>query len=157
MTSHMKCVCSKKATTPGWPFSQCSPKKEWMLDPDACPVEVPGWIHATLEFCTQYFPSSGSSTLATEHLCRGLTKVSEEIASTRIRLINQCHRHLELPVSKLVLWKHTSRHQSWGHLAATNCDIRKKDAGGKCTANLARCMEDWEDWKHCWRACPRAT
>ncbi|CAL8362740.1 unnamed protein product [Boreogadus saida] len=40
---------------------------------------------------------------------------------------------------------------------ATYVDILLKDVGTKSAGELARCMEDREDWKHRWRTRPRTT
>ena len=76
-----------------------------------------------------------------------LPSVSKKIAVRRMRLAGHCHRHQELPAQKLVLWEPTHGHQSRGRPTPTYVDVLKKDAGAESTNELARCMENRNDWK----------
>ena len=86
-----------------------------------------------------------------------LPSVSEKIAVRRMRLAGHCHRHQELPVKRLVLWEPAHGHRSRGRPTPTYVDVLKKDAGAESTNELARCMENRDDWKRRWRARLRTT
>ena len=90
-------------------------------------------------------------------LYEGIPRVSDKIAVRRLRLAGHCQRHRELPASKLVLWEPTHGHRSRGRPALTYVDILKKDAGAQSTMELARCMENRDDWKQRWKARLRTT
>ena len=86
-----------------------------------------------------------------------LPNVSKKIAVRRIRQSGHCHRHQELPTIKLVLWEPTHGRRSAGRPKPTYVDVLKKDAGTESTNELARCMENRDDWKRRWRARLRTT
>ena len=50
---------------------------------------------------------SKSAHVTNRILYEGIPRVSEKIAVRRMRLAGHCHRHRELPASKLVLWEPT--------------------------------------------------
>ena len=56
-----------------------------------------------------------------------------------------------------VLWEPTHRRRSAGRPKPTYVDVLKKDAGAESTNELARCMENRDDWKCRWRARLRTT
>ncbi|KAJ8257596.1 hypothetical protein GJAV_G00187470 [Gymnothorax javanicus] len=58
-----------------------------------------------------------------------LLRVSERIAIRRMRIAGHCHRHQELPASKLVLWEPTHGRRSTGRPKHTYVDMLKNDAG----------------------------
>ena len=70
-----------------------------------------------------------------------LPRLSKKVAARRMRLAGHCHRHRELPASRLVLWEPTHGHRSRGRPALTYVDILKKDAGTESSSELAGCME----------------
>ena len=86
-----------------------------------------------------------------------LPNVSKKIAVRKMRLAGHCHRHQELPTRKLVLWEPTHGRRSAGRPKPTYVDVLKKDAGAESTNELARCMENRDDWKRRWRARLRTT
>ena len=98
-----------------------------------------------------------SAHVTNSSLYEGIPKVSEKIATRRMRLAGHCQRHQELPASKLVLWEPTHGHRSRGRPTKTYVDILKEDVGTQNTNELARCMENRDDWKQRWRARLRTT
>ena len=92
-----------------------------------------------------------------KHLYGGLPGLSEKVAARRMRLAGHCQRHSKLPASRLVLWEPTNTRGSRGRPTPTYVGILLKDAGAESAGELARCMEDREDWKHRWRTRPRTT
>ena len=67
-------------------------------------------------------------------------------------MAGHCHRHNELPAGKLVLWEPTSRqgHRSRGGVVKTFVDILKTDARVETVEEIAKCMEDRDDWRDRW-------
>ena len=100
---------------------------------------------------------SKSTHVTNRILYEGIPRVSEKVAARRMRLAGHCQRHQELPASKLVLWEPTHGHRSRGRPTLTYVDVLKKDAGAQSTNELARCMENRDDWKQRWRARLRTT
>ena len=98
-----------------------------------------------------------SAHVTNESLYEGIPKVSEKIATRRMRLAGHCQRHQELPASKLVLWEPKHGKRSLGRPAITYVDVLKEDVGTQNTNELARCMENRDDWKQRWRARLRTT
>ena len=90
-------------------------------------------------------------------LYKGIPRVSEKIAVRRMRLAGHCHRHENLPASKLVLWEPSHGRRSRGRPTLTYVDVLKKDAGAKSTKELAKCMENRDDWRLRWKARLRTT
>ena len=86
-----------------------------------------------------------------------LPRLSDKIAARRMRLAGHCHRHQELPASKLVLWEPLHGHRSRGRPTATYVDVLKKDAGAETAGELAGCMVDRAGWRHRWKARLRTT
>ena len=86
--------------------------------------------------------------ITNQRLYGALPSVSEKIAVRRMRLAGHCHRHRELPVKKLVLWEPTHGHRSRGRPTSTYVDVLRKDAGAESTKELARFMENRDDWRH---------
>ena len=80
-----------------------------------------------------------------------LPRLSQKVASRRMKLAGHCHRHRELPASRLVLWEPTRGHRSRGRSALTYVDVLKKDAGAESSSELAGCMENREDWRLRWK------
>ncbi|CAM4576982.1 unnamed protein product [Leuciscus chuanchicus] len=70
---------------------------------------------------------SKSAHVTNKILYEGVPRVSNKIAVRRMRLAGHCRRHREL-------------------------DILKRDAGAKGTNELARCMENRDDWRQRWKA-----
>ena len=99
---------------------------------------------------------SKSTHVTNRILYEGIPRVSEKVAVRRMRLAGHCQRHQELPASKLVLWEPTHGHRSRGRPRLTFVDVLK-DAGAQSTNELARCMENRDDWKQRWRARLRTT
>ena len=100
---------------------------------------------------------SKSTHVTNANLYDGMPRVSQKIAARRMRLAGHCQRHQELPASKLVLWDPTHGHRSRGRPTLTYVDVLKSDAGAQSTNELARCMENRDDWKRRWRARLRTT
>ena len=98
-----------------------------------------------------------SEHVANRVLYEGVPRVSEKIAVRRMKLAGHCQRHRELPASKVVLWEPTHGRRSRGRPKLTYVDILKKDVGAQSTDELARCMENRDDWKRRWKACLRTT
>ena len=90
--------------------------------------------------------------ITNEELYRGRPKLSNKIAARRMRLAGHCHRHKELPAGKLVLWEPTPRqgHRSRGGVVKTFVDILKKDTRVETVEEIAKCMEDRDDWRDRW-------
>ena len=101
--------------------------------------------------------TSKSAHVSNKILYEGIPRVSEKIAVRRMRLAGHCQRHKELPASKLVLWEPTHGHRSRGRPTLTFVDMLKKDAGVHSTNELAKCMEDRDDWRLRWKARLRTT
>ena len=78
--------------------------------------------------------------------------MNSEIATRRMKLAGHCHRHKELPAGTLVLWELTSGqgHRSQGGATKTFVDALKEDTGAKTAEEIARCMENRDDWRHLW-------
>ena len=95
--------------------------------------------------------------ITNKRLYEALPSVSEKIAVRRMRLAGHCHRHQDLPAKKLVLWEPTHGHRSRGRPTPTFVDVLKKDAGAESTNELARCMENRDDWRRRWRTRLRTT
>lgn len=89
----------------------------------------------------------------TTNLQEMLPKVSEKIASRRMRLTGTDTDSAQ--PSKRVLSKPTHGRFSQGHPTSTNVDIQKKDA--ETLDVLGRCMEDQDNWRCSWRVYPRTT
>ncbi|KAJ8342490.1 hypothetical protein SKAU_G00324180 [Synaphobranchus kaupii] len=89
----------------------------------------------------------------------GRPRLSEKIAARRMRLAGHCHRHRELPASKLVLWEPSPGRgrRSRGRPTPTFVDILKKDVGAETTGEIAGCMEDRVGWRRRWEARLRTT
>ncbi|KAJ8347957.1 hypothetical protein SKAU_G00265460 [Synaphobranchus kaupii] len=89
----------------------------------------------------------------------GRPRLSEKIAARRMRLAGHCHRHRELPASKLVLWEPSPGlgRRSRGRPTPTFVDILKKDVGAETTGEIAGCMEDRVGWRRRWEAHLRTT
>ncbi|KAJ8347639.1 hypothetical protein SKAU_G00262280 [Synaphobranchus kaupii] len=89
----------------------------------------------------------------------GRPRLSEKIAARRMRLAGHCHRHRELPASKLVLWEPSPGRgrRSRGRPTPTFVDILKKDVGAETTGEIAGCMEDRVGWRRRWEARLRMT
>ncbi|KAJ8361351.1 hypothetical protein SKAU_G00178760 [Synaphobranchus kaupii] len=100
---------------------------------------------------------SKSEHVTNKNLYEGTPRVSEKIAARRMRLAGHCLRHRELPASELVLWEPTHGRRSRGRPTLTYVDVLKKDAGAQSTDELARCMENRDDWRRRWRARLRTT
>lgn len=100
---------------------------------------------------------SKSAHVTNKILYEGVPRVSNKIAVRRMRLAGHCRRHRELPASKLVLWEPTHGHRSRGRPTLTYVDILKRDAGAQSTNELARCMENRDDWRQRWKARLRTT
>ena len=75
----------------------------------------------------------------------------KKVAARRMRLAGHCHRHRELPASRLDLWEATRGHRSRGRSALTYVDVLKKYAGAESSSELAGCMENREDWRLRWK------
>ena len=58
-----------------------------------------------------------------KHLYGGLPRLCDKVASRRMKLAGHCHRHQELPASKLVLWEPTHGHRLRGRPTPTYVDI----------------------------------
>ena len=84
-------------------------------------------------------------------LYRQLPRLSKKVAARRMKLAGHCHRHRELPASRLVLWEPTRRYRSRGRSALTYVDVLKKDAGAESSSELAGCMENRNDWRLRWK------
>ena len=95
--------------------------------------------------------------ITNKHLYGGLPKLSDRVASRKMKLAGHCHRHQELPASKLVLWEPTHGRRLRGHPTLTYVDVLKQDAGANNSQELAGCMEDWQDWNLRWKARLRTT
>ncbi|KAJ8346398.1 hypothetical protein SKAU_G00277990 [Synaphobranchus kaupii] len=89
----------------------------------------------------------------------GRLRLSEKIAARRMRQAGHCHRHRELPASKLVLWEPSPGRgrRSRGRPTPTFVDILKKDVGAETTGEIAGCMEDRVGWRRRWEARLRTT
>ena len=87
-----------------------------------------------------------------EHLYSGLPKLSDKVAARRMKLAGHCHRHRELPASRLVLWEPNEGRRHPGRQTLTYVDVLKKDAGVSSPQELAGCMDEREDWKLRWKA-----
>ena len=74
-----------------------------------------------------------------------------------MRLAGHCHRHKELPASRLVLWEPTHGHRSRGRPTPTYVDVLKRDVGAETAGELAGCMEDRVNWRLRWKARLRTT
>lgn len=86
----------------------------------------------------------------------GLPSLSEKLTVRRMRLAGHCHWHRELPAKKAYTVG-TNRHRSRGHPTPTYVDVLKINTGAESTKELARCMENWDDWIHRWRTRLRTT
>ena len=95
--------------------------------------------------------------IANKQLYSGLPRLSDRIASRRMKLAGHCHRHHELPASKLVLWEPKHGHRLPGGHTLTYVDVLRKDAGVNSSQELAGCMEDREDWNLRWKTRLRTT
>ena len=86
-------------------------------------------------------------------LYRGRPKLSSKIVAKRIRLVGHCHRHKELPAGTLVLWEPTpgQGRMSQGGVMKTFVDTLKKDKNAETTEEIARCMENRDDWRERWK------
>ena len=89
---------------------------------------------------------SKSAHVTNENLYAGIFRVSNKIAARRMRVVGHCQRHQELP-AKVVLWEPTHGHWSRGRPTLTYVDVLKNDTGAQSTHELARCMENRDDWK----------
>ena len=94
-----------------------------------------------------------------EKLYGVLPLLSDKVASRRMQFAGHCHRHPELPAGKLVLWEPSRArgHRSRGHPTKTFVEVLAQDAGVESSAELARCMDEREDWKKRWRTRLRTT
>ena len=121
------------------------------------PRETKHFFEATVESALQYGCESidWSAHTSNEDLYRGRPKLSSEIAARRMRLAGHCQRHKEQPAGTLVLWELTSGqgHRSQGGATNTFVDALKEDTGAKTAEEIARCMENWDDWRHRWNVC----
>ena len=98
-----------------------------------------------------------SERVSNERLYGVLPLLSDKVASRRMQFAGHCHRHPELPAGKLVLWEPSRGHRSRGHPTKTFVEVLAQDAGVESSAELARCMEEREDWKKRWRTRLRTT
>ena len=110
-----------------------------------------------LQNVTCYVNINQDEHITNKRLYGELPSVSEKIAARRMKLAGHCHRHQELPVKRLVLWEPTHGHRSTGRPTSTYVDVLKKDSGAESTNELARCMENRDDWRRPWRARLRMT
>ena len=94
-----------------------------------------------------------------EQLYGGLPRLSDKVASRRMQFAGHCHRHPELPAGRLVLWEPSPArgHRSRGHPTASFVEVLARDAGVESSAELARCMDEREDWRIRWRTRLRTT
>ena len=81
-----------------------------------------------------------------------LPKVSSKITQRRLRLAGHAHRHPELTLNKLILWKpshgHTISITNRGRPYLTLLDNLKADTGLKSAVDeIARLMEDRKLWR----------
>ena len=95
--------------------------------------------------------------IANKQLYSGLPRLSDRIEARRMKLAGHCHRHQELPASKLVLWEPKHGHRLPGGHTLTYVDVLRKDAGVNNSQELAGCMEDREDWNLRWKTRLRTT
>lgn len=92
-------------------------------------------------------------------LYRARPRLSDKIAARRMMLSGHCHRHWELPVSKLVLWEPRlgCGRRSQGRPTPTFVDVLRMDVGAETTGEIACCMEDRVGWMRRWEARLRTT
>ena len=85
-----------------------------------------------------------------EQLYGGLPRLSDKVASRRMQFVGHCHRHPELLAGRLLLWEPSPAcgHRSRGHPTATFVEALAKYAGVESSGELARCMDEREDWKY---------
>ena len=89
--------------------------------------------------------------ITNKDLYRQLPRLSKKVAARRMKLAGHCHRHRELPASRLVLWEPMCGHRSRGRSALMYVDVLKKDAGAESSSELAGCMENRNDWRLRWK------
>ena len=94
-----------------------------------------------------------------EQLYGGLPRLSDKVASRRMQFAGHCHRHPELPAGRPVLLEPSPArgHRLSGHPTASSLEVLARYAGVESSAELARCMDEREDWKIRWRICLRTT
>ena len=75
-------------------------------------------------------------------------RVSDKIASRRLKLAGHCYRHPELEAQRLILWepKHGQKHR--GRPRMNYMDTRKRDTGAKSCNEIATLMEDRVIWRN---------
>ena len=78
-----------------------------------------------------------------------LPKVTDKIASRRLRLAGHCLRHPELPASAVVLWEPTHGVMSQGRPIKTMVNTLKGDTGAADVEELRSLMRDRVVWRGC--------
>ena len=67
--------------------------------------------------------------------------------------MGHCHRNPELQAGRLVLWQPSRArgHRSKGRPTKTFVEVLAQDTVVESSAELAKCMEEREDWKKSWK------
>ena len=73
--------------------------------------------------------------------------LSEKIRERTMKLAGHCHRHPELPASRLITWEPTHGQRSRGGQRTTLLKTLMQHAGVSSKEELAACMEDRAGWR----------
>ena len=111
------------------------------------------------DYLSQSIKVSFSQATVESVLYGGLPRLSDKVASRRMQFAGHCHRHPELPADRPVLLEPSPArgHRLSGHPTASSLEVLARYAGVESSAELARCMDEREDWKIRWRICLRPT
>ena len=88
-----------------------------------------------------------SAHITNEELYGNIPKLSDKVASRRMRLAGHCHRHPELSTQKLILWEPTHGHRDVGRPRSSFIDTLKRDTGAASVGELGNLMSDRVVWR----------